>query len=253
MKKYEAVIIDDEIQNLELLKHFLEKYCSSLVKVVGISTEKQNAINLINNLKPAILFLDIRLNNCDSFDILDEIEKYNYKVIFVTGFDKYAVKAFKYNAIDYILKPIKIEEIILAVNKVCEEIKRNQYTNEEQVSLLSQNIHNEMNRGKYVAISTFDRIEFVKTKDIVYCHSEGRYTIFYLYDGSNLIASRNLGEYESILNSNFFRIHNRYIINLDYVVGIHKSGGNYCEMILGNSLPIAKRRKEKLYCFLQLK
>ncbi|MCX2681968.1 LytTR family DNA-binding domain-containing protein [Galbibacter sp. EGI 63066] len=254
MEKVKAIVIDDEKASLDILEHFLEKYCPHSVNVVGRSTEIEEGIVLINKLRPELLFMDIMMNEGTGFDILDEIDEYNYKIIFVTAFDNFAIKSFQYNAIDYILKPIQLEDLILSVNKATSEIRANVYTEKRQLDMLSNVIDNINIAFQKIVIPSNNKIDFVKMEDIVYCKSDGRYTTFYLIDGQELVSSKNLGEYETMLDSNFFyRVHNSYIINLNHIVRITKESGCYCYMVNGKSIPIAKRRQDLLFRFLNVK
>lgn len=253
MEKITAVIVDDEINNVDLLCHFLTKYCP-LIEIVGKSTTKNEGIELVNQLKPKILFLDIMLDEGTGFDLLEDITFTETKVIFVTAFDKYAIKAFKYSAIDYLLKPIDIEELILAVNRAYADIEKDQYTETKQIQQAYKTITNNTLPLALIALPSVEKVDFIKIENIIYLKSEGRYTIFNLKDNKQIVATKNLGEYESMLDAHiFFRIHNSYIINLNEVTAINKAAGNYCEMCNGESLPIAKRRQDQLNRFLKLK
>lgn len=252
MKKIDIVIVDDEIANVELLKYYIVKYCP-LANIVGTATTKKEAIMIINTLKPQLLFLDIILDEGTSFDILAEMQYTDVKTIFVTAFDEYAVKAFKVSAVDYVLKPVKVEELILAYNKAVKDIENTLYTNNQHLRLVSESIKNQQPLN-ILAIPSMDKINFVELTSILYLKSDGRYTEFYLTDGSKMVSSKNLGEYEEMINEiMFFRIHNSYMVNLNHVVNINKSDGNYCKMKNSMSLPIAKRRQDKLRKFLKIK
>ncbi|WP_299114024.1 LytTR family DNA-binding domain-containing protein [uncultured Winogradskyella sp.] len=252
MQNIRAIIVDDEVNNNDLLIHFLKQYCP-YVNIVGSAVTKTNAIQIINEQKPDLLFLDIILDQGTGFDVLENVDYSKTKVIFVTSFNEFAVKAFRYNAIDYIMKPIKIEELISAVAKAYKDIENNFYTQRKQIDLLSNTIEDYDNLN-IIAVPSMDKIDFVNLDDIIYFKSEGRYTNFYIKGKKTLMATKNIGNYEKTLEqSHFFRIHNSYIINLMHVVNINKAAGNYCEMSNGDLLPIAKRRQEQLHRFLGLK
>lgn len=253
MQKIDAVVIDDEVDNTKILVHFIQKYCP-LVNIVGEANTSVEAIALINRVKPKLIFLDIILDEGTGFDVLDEVSHKETKVIFVTSYDKFAIKAFKYNAIDYVLKPVEIGELIIAVNKAYEEVEKKIYTNDQQIDFLNNSLSASPAPLNFIAIPSIDKIDFAKVSDIVYLKSDGRYTIFFLTNGSKLVASRNLGEFENIVDKNqFFRIHNSYMVNLKHVLNITKTDGSYCEMSNQKSLPIAKRRKESFHQFLKIK
>lgn len=252
MEKVNAIIIDDERANISLLAHFLEKYCI-MVNVIGEATTMDEAVALIDKTKPDLVFLDIMLEDHTGFEVLDKTTFKDLKIIFVTAHNEYAIKAFKYSTIGYILKPIEIEELVLAVNVAVKDINNAVYTEKEHLKHLNGAMNQDIPLG-FIAVPSIDKIEFILVDDIVYLKSEGRYTFFYLTDGSKVVASRNLGDFEDVIDKlQFFRIHNSYIVNLKHVVSINKADGSYCEMITKVSLPIAKRRQDELNRFLKIK
>jgi two-component system LytT family response regulator len=250
-RKITAIIIDNEQSNIDVLKHFLEKYCSSLIEIIGTAKSVDESVQLINSHKPQLLFLDVILDQATSFNILDKIEDYNYRIIFVTAYNEFALKAIKYNALDYVLKPIQIDDLFTAVNKAYSNITDNIYTNNSQIQHFANSLNPENGSKGILTISSKSSIDIIKTKEITHCKSDGRYTVFYLQSGDQKVATRNLGEYEGILNSSFFRIHNSYIVNVNYLKRVNKTSGNYCEMLNGNMIPISKRRQEKFFNFLK--
>jgi len=253
MDKINAIIVDDEINNSDLLAHFLQKYCP-LVNCIAIANTKKDAINLINTHKPSLLFLDIMLDEGTGFDLLEALSFTEFKVVFVTAFNEYAIKAFKYNAVDYVLKPIDIEQLILAVNKAYREIESETFTEKIQLQQTYKSITNNDLYKKLIAVPSNKKIDFIKIEEIIYLKSEGRYTVFFLTDNIQLVATKNLGEYESLLDANlFFRVHNSYIVNLTHVMSINKIDGNYCQMTNKDQIPIAKRRQDQLHKFLKIK
>lgn len=253
MAKLTAVLVDDEPSNSELLQHFIKKYCPR-VDVVGCADTKEDAIQIIPQLKPDILFLDIILDEGTGFDVLEAIHTDDLQVIFVTAFDEFAIKAFKYNAVDFLLKPLQIEDLILAVNNAEDRIGKNQFLENNRLQALMNAVSSEKINQDFIAIPTIEKIEFLKTNSITYCKSDGKYTEFHSVNSKMLVSSKNLGEYEQLLDEAvFFRIHNSYIVNLNYVVNINKAAGNYIELENGTSLPIAKRRQESLHKFLKIK
>lgn len=251
MQNINAVVIDDEVNNAELLVHFLQKYCP-LINIAGVAYTQATASTLIKESQPQLIFLDIILDEGTGFDLLNNIEDDQIKIIFVTAFDEYAIKAFKYNAIDYILKPVQIEDLVIAVNSAVQDIQSNTFTTKQQLSISSESIDSQ--QVDFIAIPSIKKIDFIKVNDIVYCKSDGRYTSFHLVDRKKILATKNLGEYENIFTGNtFFRVHHSYIINLNHVQKLNKSAGNYCEMTTGESIPVAKRRHDQLLKFLGLR
>lgn len=242
MELYNAIIIDDEKNGIDIMEHFLTKFCPS-IKIVDKGSTVEEAVKKIQLNKPDILFLDIQLSNNTSFEILDQIDFSEIEIIFVTAFNDYAIKAFKYNAIDYILKPLSIEDLIIATNKAIKRI--NERKEFEKELKTKDKLYNESS-SEIVTISSLDKVSLIKKDDIIFCKSDGRYTTFYLSNNTEIIACKNLGEFENALCNNFFRIHHSYIINLGHLIKINKKAGNYCEMSNSALLPIAKRRQETL-------
>lgn len=252
MDKIDAVVIDDEKSNVILLERLILKYCPA-INLVGSAFTREDAKHLIDLKKPKIIFLDIELDKGTGFDLIEELTHKKAKIIFVTSHSDYAIKAFKYNAIDYVLKPIEVSQLVLATNKGIEDVEKDIYTNNDQIDNFSKTFYGE-SPNNFIAIPTIDRIIVIKLNDILYLKSDGRYTIFHLENGDKLIASRNIGEYEEIIDkSQFFRIHNSFIVNLKFVVTIHKNDGFYCEMTNRELLQVSRRRQNPLSYFLKIK
>lgn len=247
-----ALIIDDETNNIALLEHFVSKYCLD-IKVVGHALTVQDAIAKIKSKRPDILFLDIKLNEGDAFDILDSLKEVKAQIIFVTSYNEYALKAFKYNAIDYILKPIIIEDLVVAVNKAVKNIEQKRFFDFQKVQALKPQKEAPENKN-YIAISYPDRIDMLKANDVIYIEAINRYAVFHTRDGKKHVSSKNLRYFEEILDDTvFFRTHNTHIININHLVKIVKTGGSYCEMDTGLLLPISKRKQEEFNKFLKIK
>ncbi|WP_136468554.1 LytR/AlgR family response regulator transcription factor [Flagellimonas onchidii] len=242
MKKITTCIVDDELDSIELLQNHLNQYCGDIVDVVGTAFTQKKGIAIIEKLRPDLLFLDIMLDQETGFELLTKINLENLKIIFVTAHNNFAIKAFKFNAIDYLLKPIQIDELINAVNKAKKDIERENYTSFPQFEILAKNTELQP-QVDFIAISTFDKISFMKLSNIIFIESDGAYTLFHLADGKKITSSKNLGEYYSILkDKSFFRIHHSYVINLRCMINVLKLSGYYCEMVNKQKLPVAKRR-----------
>jgi len=252
MDKITTILVEDETNNLNLQRKFIQNYCP-LIEIVGEAQDCENAITLIEKLKPKLIFLDIILPDGTGFTILDQVSNYGFKVVFVTSHDEFAVKAFKYNAFDFLLKPLIIEDLIITVNKVFSEIRKEFYTSHDQILHLISNLNNEK-KFDFIAVSSLDNIKFVKLENILYLESDGRYTIFHMKDQKNITSTKNLGEYVKILDPGiFFRIHRSYIVNLKHVNKISKKDGGYCVLSNNSSIPVSRRKKEDLLRFLNLK
>lgn len=250
-----AVLVDDDLQNLELLKYSLEKYCP-LINIVGQANTADAAVKMVGELAPELIFMDIQLHYKNTFEILDTIDCTKTEIIFVTAYSHYALKAFQYNAIAYLLKPISVENLILATNKVAlkleEKEKLNQLVQKEQNQAIIDTAI-PANHSPYLTISSLNNILILKKADILFCKSEGRYTIFFLKDNIQHVSSKNLGAYDLVLNGDCFsRIHHSYIVNINHILTINKKQGYYCEMISGALIPISRRKKNNLKTLLNI-
>ncbi|WP_430405238.1 LytR/AlgR family response regulator transcription factor [Fluviicola sp.] len=240
--KLKTVILEDEADNGFLLKHFLIKYCPD-IEILNVLENVNEAIDFINKHSPDLLILDIMLENGTAFDVLDKLTISNYQVVFTTAHDDFAIKAFKYNAIDYLLKPIQIDVLLDAIDRVRKRIvDDNYYSRIDALKKLHAN-----NNTELIAIPTGDKIEFIKSKDILFIKSDGKYSEFHTINNSFIVSSRNLGEYESYLDSSiFFRCHNSFIVNLSFVKSIDKVNGFFFEINQGIKIPISRRKKNEL-------
>ena len=193
MNPLKSLIIEDEVNNAELLKHFLSKYCPE-IEVLDTCVNKAEALEALSRLKPKLLFLDIVLEDDTAFDILKEIDFSEMHIIFITAFDEYALKAFRYNAADYLLKPLQIDELLKAVQRTLKREANREFIQKKALENIAQQFKE--TNPRLVTISNIDKVSFVKNEEIYYCKSSGRYTEFYLKDKRKLVASKSLGEYE---------------------------------------------------------
>ncbi|MHC0443292.1 LytR/AlgR family response regulator transcription factor [Flavobacterium sp. 3-210] len=252
MTSIKAIIITEHTDTLLILKKFEEENFM-IIKIIGEAFSVIEGISMIKNNKPDVVFLDIQLQDNTFFEMLEQLEFSIPKLVFISTNENIAVKAFKHNAVDFILKPIDFNAMILAVYKV---IKRTEMERSYQNQNINNiNILNSIKQSnEYVAIASLDKIELIPMAEIILCQADGKYTNFFLVNGSKIMSSRNLGEYTTILDNNyFFRIHHSYIINIRHVVKISKKDGYFCELSNGTILPVAKRRQEDFNKFIKLK
>ncbi|HEX2684184.1 MAG TPA: LytTR family DNA-binding domain-containing protein [Ferruginibacter sp.] len=236
-----CIIIDDETKNIKLLQNMLEMHCPG-VNVLATDTEARNGLMLIGELQPQLVFLDVEMPHINGFDLLKKLEPVSFETIFVTAYSHYAVEAFEHNATGYITKPIKSEKLIAAVNTAVKRIEEKSI-NKNLFSLLEQNT--KQAAPDKIPLSTSNGLVFVKLADILYCESSGNYTNFYLSNDKKIMVSRQLGEYEKLLpETNFTRIHDKYIINLSFIKEYIKGSGGDVVLENGKELPVASRRKE---------
>lgn len=250
---YKALIIDDEVNNTQLLEHFIPKYCPQITSFCAVNT-LEDALNLWKEEQFDLVFLDIELGNGTSgFDFLNRIDYENIQVIFVTAFNEFAIKAFKYNAVDYLVKPVIIEELRTAVNNACKRIQSG--INQSIGTILTDTeIRYAYKREQFIAIPYTNKIEIIPKKDILYIHSEGKYSLFETSKG-RFESSRNLGEYERMLQENdeFIRVHHSFIVNMNYIRQINKKDSWFCLMEDGCTVPVSRRKQDDLYRVLNLK
>ncbi|WGH75479.1 LytTR family DNA-binding domain-containing protein [Tenacibaculum tangerinum] len=245
MQKITAVIVDDQIKSVNLLKHFIELYCST-IEIVGTALDVEDGIAIINEKQPRVIFLDILLGDRTSFEILEKKNYDEVKVVFVTAYHEYAIKTFQYNTVDYLLKPFSISDLKRVESKLNQDIIENKITLPEQVASTAHGLRNSHDI-KFIAVSSSNRIDFIKFHELIYLKSERSYTTFYLSNNSNIIASLNIGSYEEVLERNsFYRIHKSYIVNLNYIKSIDKADGAKCIMDDDSSLPISRRKLKGL-------
>ncbi len=238
MKTY---LLDDESNCTDVLQVLLEKYCPD-VQVTGIFNDPEAALEAILRERPALLFLDIEMPMLNGFDLLRKCEPLDFKVIFTTAYDQYAVKAFKFNALDYLLKPVDKDELVAAVSKA--KLKESPSTAQlSSVQYLKSNPTPER-----IALPVGQELLLVEVADIQYFESEGSYVSVFLKDQNKpVVLSKSLREFEEVLNSpNFFRAHNSYLINLKHVKKIVRTDGGEIVMGNGRSLPVARTKKPEL-------
>lgn len=246
--KLTAIIVDDEKHSRETLKNLLENFCKE-VEVIGQAENIQEALEFIPHLSPDIVFLDIELQSGTGFDILNQLPEINFEVIFTTAFDQYAIKAVKFSSLDYLLKPIDLEELQQAVEKA--KIAKNKSEYSKQLKTLLQNIK-QPSLSK-ICLSTSEGFEFVNTSDILYCEAGGSYTTFVLNNHKKLLVSKHLKEYEGLLIENhFMRVHNSYLINLKEVKKYVKADGGYIVMNNDEIVSISRGKKESFLVAMQM-
>lgn len=252
MSPINAIIVSEEKETSLILKKF-EEDNSMIMEIIGEVDNINDATQILKSKKPDLIFLDILLADDLFFEMLEQLNFSIPKLVFISAKKEYAIKAFKHNAVDFLLKPIDFNAIILAVYKVIKrrEMERS-YQNQKinSISILNSAIQS----NDYVAVASLEKIELIRMAEISYCKADGKYTVFVLSNGTKIMSSRNLGDYSNILdNGYFFRIHHSYIVNLRHIVKISKKDGYFCELANGVILPVAKRRQDDFNKFIKLK
>ena len=232
-----AVIIDDEPKNVRVLKNMLNEFCPE-VSLLGEANDSNEGKELIQQKKPELVFLDIEMPYGNGFDLLNALMPIDFEVIFVTAFDKYMLKALKYSALDYLLKPVNIAELKAAVKHAETRIKKNSIN--QQLTVLLENFKKHEPGLKKIAIPTADGFDFILIEDIVRCEAQGPYTRIFTKDSKKILVSKPLKEYESLLPDNIFlRIHNSHLVNLNFIKKYNRGRGGYIEMDDGTTLEVA--------------
>jgi two-component system LytT family response regulator len=235
-----AIIVDDELKSCESLKVILNEFCSN-VRVVQMVHTVKDALTAIQNCEPDVVFLDIHLNSETGFDLLERIDEINFDIIFITAFPEHALKAIKYSAIDYLLKPINIDDLKAAIDKLKKAQPENNIR--KKVNLLIQSLNR--NKQNRLAVPVADGITFLSIDEIIYCEGSSNYTNFCLQNGKKYLVAKTLKEYEEMLsNHNFLRIHNSYLVNVNEIRKYFKGDGGYVLMSNDDKLDVSKRKKE---------
>lgn len=237
-----AIIVEDEPYSCEHLASLLSGFCSN-VELVGMAHDVKSGYELISKINPDLVLLDIEMPDGTGFDLLQKFAKIKFEIIFTTAFAEYAVKAFQFSAIHYLLKPIDPEGLVSAINKAEDELERKNI--ETRVNALYFNLQNQAGKGKKVVLSSGTKLYVIDSNEIIMCRSEKNYTQFYLADGSEITVARTMKEYDDLLVTNgFFRVHKQYLINIDYIKSFDRAGGGAVNLSNGLKIPVAGRKKE---------
>jgi len=231
------LIIDDEAFARELLKQQLEEYCAGTVEVVGLAGSAIEGLKLINQMQPQLVFLDVEMPMGSGFDFLELAGERRFEVVFTTAYREYALKAIKHKAMDYLLKPIDSDELVLAVNNARIHFES------RKAGVLTQN--------QKLKLQSLRETLLVLIADILYLEADGRYSKVHLAGGITHLVSRNIGEFEEeLLPHRFFRIHKSLLVNLEKVVSLHHDHENI-ELQEGIILPVSKRRQSSVVALLK--
>jgi two-component system LytT family response regulator len=244
-----ALIIDDEVNCIESLAFDIARHCPD-VEITGRTTSPKEGLLLIRKLKPDLVFLDVQMPWMNGFEMLELVETIDFAIIFTTAYDNFAAKAFRLSAVDYLLKPVDVSDLVEAVKKAAEKIS--QQTGTAQIFNLLQNIRNP-EENQRIAIPGRDGYEFIETGMIVYAHAEGSYTHIFLADKRKLVISKTLSDVEDLLPGSFHRIHHSTVVNLRHITHFLKTDGGSVVLRSGEKLSVSKAKKEELMARLGLK
>lgn len=236
-----VVLVDDESRGREMLSSLLEKHCPE-VTVVGQAQSAADGYNLIKAEKPDLVFLDVEMPGGNGFDMLEMFDKVDFEVVFTTAYGHYAIKAIKHSALDYLLKPVEVDELRAVLKQL--SAKQEQPTAQVSVNALLSNLKS-VNKHKKLVLPDGQGLSVVQTEDVVRLESDGSYTIFFMQDGSKYLISRHLKEFENTLSDNdaFVRVHRSHLINMEHVKRYLKGEGGFAVMSDGSEVEISRRRK----------
>ncbi|MEO9147356.1 MAG: LytTR family DNA-binding domain-containing protein [Ginsengibacter sp.] len=237
-----AILIDDEPGNNENLKNLLHKHCPQ-VHVSSIATDIPDACVQIQKYPPDLIFLDIQMGTNSGFDLLTILPERNFEVIFVTAFDHYGIQAIKFSALDYLLKPVDIDELINAVDKAQKKIE--QKKDNLQLDFLISHLKNPKDLNSKIALPQQQEIRYISIKDIVRCEAENTYTFFFLQNGDKILISKPLKEYDGLLQPyGFIRTHQTHLVNPLFVKSWLKEDGGSLLLENGCKIPVSRSKKE---------
>lgn len=244
-----AVLIDDDVNLREGMKGLLALYAPD-IHIIGEADSVASGVSSVARLEPQVVFLDIQMNDGTGFDLLEKLSEIKGKVtshvVFITAYEHYAIKAFKFSALDFLLKPVgpdELEKVIEKIRTVLE--KDNDYSH---IDLLLENIRKKADNYKRIALSNSDGIHLLEINDIIRCESDDNYTKFFINNRKPILISKTLKEYEEMLTEHdFVRIHQSHLINLSYVKSYIKKENGFVLMSDDSQLPISQRKKDQLH------
>jgi len=241
-RKLKTIVIDDERDAVDFITSIIGEYCPGL-EVAGKAYDINDGIQRITELKPELIFLDVEMPHGTGFDLLSNFPEKDFDVIFITAFNHYAIKAIKFSAVDYILKPINISEFIEAVHKVIQKRSDSTTRGNENIKVLLENLKTGL--PSRLAIPTSDGMEYINPKDIIRIEADRAYSWFYITGNRKMLVSKNLKEFQDLLSDRyFFRPHNSHLINLKYVRKYVRKEGGFIEMTDGSEIPVSRSRKD---------
>jgi two-component system, LytTR family, response regulator len=237
-----TIIIDDESNNIQNLINFLEKYCNN-IQIVATGKNADEGIIAIQKYNPDLVFLDIQMPNKSGFDMLNELPEITFEIIFITAFDQYGIQAIKFSALDYLLKPVDIEELKIAVQKAINKISL------KQRNLNIDNLLEYIKKGQKsvprIALPTLHETVYIKIDEIVRCEASDNYTTFYLNNSEKILVCKTLKEFSGLLTPyNFIRSHQSHLVNIQYIKSLLKEDGGVLLLFDKTKIPISRQNRE---------
>ena len=242
MEKIKAILIDDELNSLQNLQQKLEGFCPD-VSIIAVSQKPEEAILLIRQHQPDVVFLDIEMPRMSGFRMLEELGEYDFDIIFTTAYNHYSIDAIRISAFDYLVKPIGIEDLQHAVERLSKSLNKQ---TKEKIDILKKSLSESRSQEDKIAISTSEGIEFIPIKNIIHVESKSNYSKIYLAGNKTIMVTKILKDFEEILQPyNFYRIHNSHLINLNYIQKYVRSEGGQVMLQDGTLIDISRRKKEE--------
>jgi two-component system LytT family response regulator len=236
-----AIIIDDEPDCVQLMTLQLKAHCPQ-VRVVLQTTQPEEGLEAIRDMEPDLVFLDVEMPRMNGFSLLEKLEEISFSLIFVTAYNEFALKAFRFSALDYLLKPVNTAHLCEAVRKA----EKRHRVDGRQLDMLRHQLKEGQLPSK-IAVPSGSGVVFVELKELVYCEADSNYTRLFLVNGKNYLLSKTLREVQGVLEErNFLRVHRQYLVNLEHIKMYHKGDGSYLVMTGDVSLPVAKNQKDRL-------
>ena len=238
-----VLIIDDEQHCIDRLTHLLIPSYEKLVEIIGSARSVEEGVKAITLLKPDLVFLDVQIHEKTGFDLLRALPEINFAIIFTTAYEKFAIQAIKFSAIDYLLKPIDEDDLNIALLKLINDTSKK--ITSEKIDTLLQNTQKNTGIPKKIIVPTISGFEFLDIANIIRCKSDINYTTIYLKDKQKLVVAKTLKEFEELLTDHsFFRIHNSHLINLAFIKSYNKGKGGSVILTDGTEIEVSSRRKD---------
>jgi two-component system LytT family response regulator len=239
-----AILIDDEKNSRDVLRQLISRYCPQ-IQVIAEADGYHSARLVLEQSRPDVIFLDVQMPDGSGFQLLESLNNIDFEIVFTTAFDQYAIQAIKYSALDYLLKPIDLEELRLTVDKI---IKVRQFPSvNKKVEVLLQSLKFPEKFPNRVILHTSDTIHVVDSESIIHCESDDYYTRFYFNDKSTLLVSKTLKEVEELLNPHsFVRVHKSHLVNIQYIRGYNRIEGGVLLLSDGSRISVSRRKREHI-------
>jgi two-component system LytT family response regulator len=242
MGKIRTILIDDELNSLQNLQQKLEGFCPD-ISIVAVSQKPEEGIALIRHHQPDVVFLDIEMPRMSGFRMLEELGEYDFDIIFTTAYNHYSIDAIRISAFDYLIKPIGIEDLQHAVERLSKSLN---IQTKEKFEILKRSLSDNRTQDDKIAISTSEGIEFIPIKNIIHIESKSNYSKIFLMDNKNITVTKILKDFEEMLGPyNFYRVHNSHLINLNYIQKYVRSEGGHVQLQDGTQIDISRRKKEE--------